>query len=517
MMTFEIEAADGTIYEVEAPDQATAMKAYEGFAGGGSEKQAAPEVGTLESLTRGAQSGVGLGFTDELYGGVMALPGAAVNAMQGEGFDLGASYKEYRDNARGYQEQGKASNPVAYGAGNVIGSLATGGTAAKAGATLTGRLGSSVKGRMAAGAGEGAVYGGLDGAGNADGRDVINETATGAALGAVTGGLLEGAAAKYGQRRAAKKFIKDVPTTGALKAEADGLYQASRDAAVKVKQPAVNKAIFNMEAAAGKVNEKLQPKTAGVLEYIAEFKGKELALEDMDDLRQVIGGAMKNADPQDKRLLVKMKKGLDATLDGLKPTDIAGDPQGLDFLRQARAVNTRKAKSETLDLIVAKAKRAKSGFEQGLTDKLTTLANNPKKFAEFSKKEQALIDDILDKGLTREVMRRIGMLSPNSTFGAPILSAVGSGGATAALMGAGPLALAPVAGLAAAGMAGRRATTKTTSRMFDMMAAQARTGAKPNLETARKITPGLIAPIAQTPQMLLGRPTAPAAPAVSRR
>lgn len=88
-----------------------------------------------------------------------------------------------------------ADNPIKSVIGNAVGGLATGGLAAKSGATLLGRFGPGPAARVGEAAAEGSIYGGLTGAGEARGSidDQLGDVAKGAAIGGVLGGGLAGA------------------------------------------------------------------------------------------------------------------------------------------------------------------------------------------------------------------------------------------------------------------------------------------------------------------------------------
>lgn len=132
--------------------------------------------------------GAFLGWGDELHGGVTALPRAAYNAYEGEGFDLVKGYEEGRDDWRGKSEAFQAENPVTGAVLEGGGGLTTAASMpfmnfAKA-ATLPAQMGKSAI--------AGGTVGGIYGAGDADGdlTDRAVGAGTGAGIGMVAGGAV---------------------------------------------------------------------------------------------------------------------------------------------------------------------------------------------------------------------------------------------------------------------------------------------------------------------------------------
>lgn len=134
-----------------------------------------PQTGVIESAVRGVAQGATLGFADELTGAIEAA-------------FTPKTYEEARDESRAAYDTARADNPVAFGAGEVGGGLATmfvpglGVARAAKGATAAAKLAGSV-GRAAAG-------GIASGAGYSDAKDV-----EGVARDAAVGGLVSGGVA----------------------------------------------------------------------------------------------------------------------------------------------------------------------------------------------------------------------------------------------------------------------------------------------------------------------------------
>lgn len=146
----------------------------------------------LESLSKGAQAGASFGFSDELAGligrGLEMLPGSSTSqdeALKAQGFQLpeSPSYKSIRDAERAELAAAEHANPGSYLVGNVAG-----------GAAVLPATGLNAAKGVAAASKAGALLGGVAGTGTSNAEDVAGlarDTATGAGLGALTGGLIE--------------------------------------------------------------------------------------------------------------------------------------------------------------------------------------------------------------------------------------------------------------------------------------------------------------------------------------
>jgi hypothetical protein len=195
MPIFEIQGADGKIYEVDAPDQASAVQAFTQFQPPSLQESGVAQQGrnldefyssgiyageynplgavarSIGAGAQGIQDVTTFGFGDELLGSV--VPGATI---EGE---------------RARNEAIQASNPWAYGAGQVAGGL---GMAARLGPVLpTSQVAANapLAARVGAGVLEGGAMGGLYGAGSGEGTwDRVKEATFGAATGGAIGGLV---------------------------------------------------------------------------------------------------------------------------------------------------------------------------------------------------------------------------------------------------------------------------------------------------------------------------------------
>lgn len=143
-----------------------------------------PAPGVAETAARSAVQGLTFGLADESYGLTQGIKGM----MTGEGFRAG--YDRGVNEFRANDKAGREANPVTGVLAEVAGGIGTGLGAARAGATLI-RGGMALPEAIGRGALEGAAYGGLHSAGNAEGG--VTERFDAAKDGALTGALVGGA------------------------------------------------------------------------------------------------------------------------------------------------------------------------------------------------------------------------------------------------------------------------------------------------------------------------------------
>jgi len=147
---------------------------------------------TSEAIVRGASQGATFGFGDEIQAAIRA--GGA--KLTGDSRPVGDIYSDYRDTERAANVTSSDTNPVAYTASNIVGSVP---------AILgTGGAGATVKGATAIGAGVGL--------GNAEG------SASDQIMNTVIGGATGGAIAKVAPvvSRYGSAVVKAIPTAAKI-------------------------------------------------------------------------------------------------------------------------------------------------------------------------------------------------------------------------------------------------------------------------------------------------------------
>ena len=366
-------------------------------------------AGGVGAASGGISSGSMFGFDDEL-GGVVTAPFRAARDQVG----LSEAYKREVALNRAMKRKQREANPIASTVGEIGGGLATGGTLAKGGLTMAGRN-LPIIGRTGAAALEGAAYGGAYGAGNADKRNMLAEAGKGAAIGALTGGLLESAGQAVGRAATARAQKAATLSSNALKQQENALFNKARASGVMVKPQGVNRLVDNMEIAAGRINQNLRPKTAGVIEDIIDMKGKGADVQAIHELRQTIQKVMKRAESQDVRTLKRMLDIIDNFIDKPNPQFIAGGKEGLATLREAINTSARRFKTQQIERLIDLADVNTGQYTQ--SGMMNALRSEAKKLYKQIVSGRA-------KGFTREETAIIRALSKteNSSAATKLLS-----------------------------------------------------------------------------------------------
>jgi hypothetical protein len=416
----------------------------------------------VNAATAGSQSGLMFGWDDEIGSAMMAPIHAGIDMVKGKGFDIGGAYDRLYEQANTRKQTYRQDHPVASTVGEIAGGLAVGGKAAQSGLTLAGRS-LPVIGKTGAAALEGAAYGGLYGSGEAKPGERLEGAGWGALTGAATGALTERIGNSLA-KRAAKKIAPPAPALDDLAQQTDDLYRAARAQGVTINAPAVDKMVGNIQIAAGGINDKLRPNTAGIVEDALKLKGQNLTLEALDEFRQQIGLAMKQAQPQDVRTLTRIKSVVDGLDNSLKAGDWTGPMQtGMDLYKQGRALNTRKAKTEVIEQLmdfadVDQGKYTQSGLANAIRNRSAQLYRQIAKgqVKGFTTEEVALIRQMAKGGSPSQIVNWLAKLAPRGVVSAALGQLMGAS-ATAAL---GPAGMALNVGIPAAGALAAKSADK---------------------------------------------------------
>lgn len=382
-----------------------------------------PIAKSIDAFSSGAQRAPLFGWDDEAVAAGRSLAG-------------NVSYSEAQKQEDAKKAVMRSQNPVASTIGELSGGLATGGTIASTGATLAGRS-LPVIGRTGAAGLEGAAYGALNLAGEAK----QGERLKGAALGALVGGPIgmfgSTVADKLAASAARKTSSAAAPSIDDLTATAQNLYQQADQAQVVLKPQTTDRLINNMTVAAGRPNDKLRPNTLGIVEDVQALRGKPISLSEFHELRQEINLAMKNAQPQDERTLMRMKTILDAVADNATTSDVTGNVQGFKLFKEANSVWAKKAKAQKIEDLfdladVKSAKYSQSGMQNAIRDKASQLYTQIVKGKEkgFSGEEIALIRQLSKGEMTPTLVNWLGKFAPRGVvsagFGSGLGAAIGS-------------------------------------------------------------------------------------------
>jgi len=229
MAIFEVQGPDGKTYEVEAPSMEAAAEAIGSFgampAGGSSVNPEGLADFQNRALTFGANAaqGMSFGLGDEASGAV-----AGIKSMLGGG-DFLPAYRAERDDARADMATISERYPNAATGGYLTGAAIP---AITAGPLATGE---SMLGTMGRSGLLGMTEGGLQGAGNADGRGIVGETIKGGLIGlgaGIAAPAVIGAAtlAKRGLFEGLPQMFGKASQTKANRAIADALMRSGKTA-----------------------------------------------------------------------------------------------------------------------------------------------------------------------------------------------------------------------------------------------------------------------------------------------
>lgn len=450
----------------------------------------------IDAGVRGAADMLTLGLSDEIAAGL------------GTGFGMLGDYDEALAKQRGIDRFDEQENPYARIAGQVAGGVTGGVGMAKSGATLMGRAvpgATSVAPKAtqtALAAAEGAGYGGAYGVGSGEGvEDRLRQGKVGALTGAATGAFMQKVANGLANRAARKASMNAATPTDVLEQSKNALYRQSEQAGVTIKQSSLQGLAKNMKIAAGRLNDKIRPQTAGVVEDIDDLFSKNMSLEEFDEVRQQVGLALKSASPSDGRTLSAMKRVMDKWADNIKPQSITGDIRGFEYIKQARALNTRKMKTELLESILDDAQvqtgnYTQAGLAKTVQGKFKALYSQIKKgkHPSFTKEEIALIRQIASSSTSGKTMRLLAKFDPKGVVSLGGGMLVGS-----AVPGVGTVGL-PLAGLAAA-----RGVEKNAVNAVQNLRNAAAAGAKPYGQQIGNAAPALLPAAAGSSQLANSR------------
>jgi hypothetical protein len=407
----------------------------------GSMNPLGPVAKSIDAFASGAQRAPLFGWDDEAVAGARSLAGNT---------DYATAQQQEDAKKTAMRQQ----NPIASTSGELAGGLATGGTIAGTGATLAGRS-IPVIGRTGGAALEGMAYGGLTGAGEAKPGDRTTGALVGGALGFGTGALASKVGDSLASRAARKASVANAPSIDDLTTSAQALYQQADQAGIVIKPQTTDKLINNMTFAAGRPNERLRPNTMGIIEDVQALKGQPLTLQRFHEIRQEIGLAMKNAQPQDERALMNVKKILDGFSDNASQADVTGNVGGFQTFKDANSLWAKRAKAQKIEDLfdladVKSAKYSQSGMQNAIREKASQLYTQIVKGKEksFTGEEVSLIRQLAKGQMTPKVVNWLGKFAPRGVV------STGAGSAVGGLLGSafGPVGTA--VGMATPGIVG---------------------------------------------------------------
>ncbi|ASR06918.1 hypothetical protein CHY08_07175 [Rhizobium leguminosarum bv. viciae] len=448
----------------------------------GSMNPLGPIAKSIDAGASAAQRSPLFGWDDELT----ALARSDVNKG-----DYGKLQAEADANKTAMRQQ----NPGASLAGDVGGGLimARGLPNVVAGRSLP------VVGRAGAAALEGGAYGAVTGAGEAKPGDRVTGAAVGGLLGAGIGGTLSKAGDMLASR-AARKVANAAPSADELKVASKALYDQAYQAGVGIKPQTTDKIVQNMTFAAGRLNEKLRPKTAGIVEDVQALRGKPMDLQTFHELRQEIDLALRGAEPGDERMLMRMRDILTGFADNAQQAHLTGPKEALDTFREADKLWAKRSKTQMIedlfDLAEVKSGRySQSGMENALRDKASQLYTQIKKgnVKGFTAEEIKLVRQLAKAETSPALTKWVAKFAPRG----PVSFGMGAGiGGTVGTMIGGPVG--GMIGMAAPGMAGfgaAKLVDRQALRTIDAVRNAAASGNAPVLKAISNRVMPLIGPL----------------------
>lgn len=461
MPIFELEDASGAVYEIDAPDEAAALRAFQSMQGQAAPPEPAaasapeaPKDSRLNPFNVGVASGLTANFADELFAAGMTPIEAVRGAISGEDAGKGilervsSSYDRALAKNRELEKEAREASPVAATAGDIAGGIITSGQLAKGGATLLNAARPTYGSMIGRGAAEGAAYGAAYGAGAGEGaEDRLDKALKGGALGGALGGTL----GAVGARSAANQARRAIPSTESLKEAGRAAYKSADDAGVIIKPDAMRRLSQTIkdDLAEFGYSSAVQPRVKATLDELDRVAGDNVTLKGVDVLRRVANASRMDKDPSTAELGRRMIEKIDDFLVDLKPGDIlAGNKtQGIRSLQEARGLWSRASKSrmidEALENAALKAGGSGSGgnFNNALRAEFKSILLNPKRAKAFTSEERKAMSTIVKGTKMQNLARLVGKLSPSGNGLALLTHVVGgtaTGGATlpAAVIGA---------------------------------------------------------------------------------
>jgi hypothetical protein len=369
--------------------------------------------GDIQQLAgMGASWGAGkLGFSPEVQEGAKSLGLPQLPTAQDVGTFtesiIGPKYKPDTDVGRYVGSVAEMIPSAAAGPGNLIrkGAMAVlPGVAMEATKDVTG--GNPIA-EAAAGIGASLLAAGRGG----DAIEAITNYATGRGGRGGTGEMFAGVE-QFGKdyaKRTGQKDLKGIDASyAAVKTEADKTYDALRSAGIKYDQQTIDNAIADVSVM--RTDPDLAPMANAYKRKIAQYQGKGMDFEDLDDLEQTATSLLRdmNVSENDKRLLVSMlskvrsiRESGNITTSGVIPPSAVND-----LVAKAKDYGRRNILARDIKGMEKKSKWYLGGEESGLRNK----------FASYGRSQGQNLKEAEEKAFLA-VLNREGILSPVHTTG----------------------------------------------------------------------------------------------------
>jgi len=422
---------------------------------------------------------------------------AATGMLPGRSY--GGELDRYRANEAGMSTLGGLSADIA---GALVPGIGTAGLIARA-PTALGRIGVGA----ATGGAMGAVQGFAEGEGGSAER--LRGSLSGAGIGSALGGAIPAIGAGIGSvakgnatRRMIRQAGRNAPTSEALRAEGNALYQQIDDAGVQIRPEAFSRAresILNSLRANTGFDElpgpgSLTPNTSRVVQIMdaagdkmAQDPTAALPFRSLDQMRRQAGAAAGNiTNKSDQRAGVEVIKQLDDFVQTLSPDDVI---EGSDVatlqsaIGKARDVWSRMSRSQTVDDAIGRSENYLSGPASGIRNQFKNILQNKKLSAQFTDAERAALRQVTNGGALNQIINlaggglaQIGAIGGGLAVGGP------AGGIAGAVLAAGQRKLAEATTMRAA-EAARSAIASGALRNPAILQALETAGKRPEMIT----------------------------------
>ena len=379
----------------------------------------------MTGLPRAALSGLTLGGSDEMVAGMAA---AGRKALQGDERNLGDIYQQELEAESARIAKYKRTDPIKAG------------VAEFAGAAMIPAPVKGVKSAAATSAGLGGVSGFLGSEGDVSQR--LESGAQGAFLGSLLGpafykggSLLESQFGSMLKKRAQKAASEGAPAIEQLKREASDAYTLARSKGATINpddyMSFVNRVINQATDGRGMTStrSKLLPQTTSVINEAKSYLGKQIGIDDLDELRQLAqipAGNFNN--PNEQRVAVGIIRSIDDFVDNLTPEQLAqGSATDVGpLLKSARSAWQKMRKTEGVESIIEKSESYAGGLESGIKNQINAILRNDKKRKMYTPKEIEAMKEIVNGSPVGNLIGNISQLGLSATGGRNAFN-VGSG------------------------------------------------------------------------------------------
>ena len=243
-----------------------------------------------------------------------------------------------------------------------------------------------------------------------------------------------------------KKKIKtkDLPTRSAIKDEAAAAYKKAESMGATIKTSEFKKFANQLTTLLRKKGYREGNSDLGSIKVLVEElnllskKKGGVTLDDLQDLRELSGSALKKPDPQVNMLGLNANHALDDFLGMVDDTQLTnGNPQAFAQWRLGRKKWGQQAKIKEMEWLQEKAELTDIGKKvprdeavENFRSEVVKLLKNPKKLKMYSETDKMAMREFVQGGGTDKLLGVVSGLGPKSGAGM-----VGLGGLSATAMG----------------------------------------------------------------------------------